>query len=142
MEISRFLLVSLTMDAVLGQTTAYGRQQKLEKMTEGVDLKDVYGATLERIREEGGAKTRLGMAALMWVSHSERLLQLDELLDALSVEIGAADLNVGNISSSETLLSCCLGLVSVDREALTVRLIHLTLREYLFTRPSIFGPAH
>ena len=39
-----------------GETTAYGRRQRLEAMAEGLDLKDVYGATLERIKEEGGEK--------------------------------------------------------------------------------------
>jgi len=139
---SRFLLISLTLDAILGETTAYGRRQKLRAITQGIDLKDVYGTTLERIKEQGGEKARLGMATLMWISHSERLLQLDELLCALAVEIGSTDLNAERIPSVETLLSCCLGLVIVDREASTVRLIHYTLHEYLYTCPDLFGATH
>jgi len=142
MKASRFLLVSLTMDAILGQTTAYGRRRKLRTMVEGLDLKDIYGATMERIREQGGERARLGMGALMWITHSERLLQLDELLHALAVEIGSADLNAENIPSVDTLLSCCLGLVVVDGEASTVRLIHFTLQEYLSTSLDLFGPTH
>jgi len=142
MEASRFLLVSLTMDAILEQTTAHGRRRKLRAITEGLDLKDIYGTTLERIKEQDGERARVGMAALMWVSHSERLLQLDELLHALAVEIGSTDLNAENIPSVEILLSCCLGLVVVDREASTARLIHFTLQEYLYTCPDIFGPTH
>ena len=141
-DTSRFLLISLTMDAILGEITAYGRRQKLRTMTEGLDLNDVYGATLERIKEQGGEKTRLGMAALMWISHSERLLQLDELSHALVVEIGSRDFNPQRIPSVETLLSCCLGLIVIDREASTVRLIHFTLQEYLYTYPNLFGPTH
>ena len=139
---SRFILVFLTMDAILGQTTAHGRRRKMKTITEGLDLKDVYGATIERIRKQGGEKARLGMAALMWISHSERILQLDELLHALAVEIGSADLNAENIPSVETLLSCCLGLVVADSEASTVRLVHFTLQEYLYTCPDIFGQTH
>ena len=75
MEVSRFLLVSLTMYAILEQTTAHGRRRKLRVITEGLDLKDIYGTTLERIKGQGGERARLGMATLMWVSHSERLLQ-------------------------------------------------------------------
>ena len=114
----------------------------MKTITEGLDLKDVYGATIERIRKQGGEKARLGMAALMWISHSERILQLDELLHALAVEIGSADLNADNIPSVETLLSCCLGLVVADSEASTVRLVHFTLQEYLYTCPDIFGQTH
>jgi len=139
---SRFLLISLTMDAILGEATAYGRRQKLGAMTEGLDLNGVYGATLERVKRQGGEKTRLGMAALMWISHSERLLQLDELSHALAVEIGSKDLNRKRIPSVETLLSCCLGLIVIDREASTIRLIHFTLQEYLYTYPNLFSPTH
>ena len=75
---SRFLLISLTVNAIPGGITAYDRRQKL-RVTEGLNLKGVYG-TLKRIKERGGEKARLGVTALMWVSHSERLSQLDELL--------------------------------------------------------------
>jgi len=138
MEVSRFLLVSLTMDAILEQTTAHGRRRKLRVITEGLDLKDIYGTTLERIKRQGGERARLGMATLMWVSHSERLLQIDELLHALAVEIGSTDLNAENIPSVETLLSCCLGLVVVDGRASTGRLIHFTLQEYPLHLPRHF----
>ena len=50
------------------------------------------------------------MTALMWISHSERLLQLDELLRALAVDIGSADLNAEKIPSVdiiELLLGAC-----------------------------------
>ena len=129
------------MDAILGQTTDYGRRRKLRAITEGLHSKDFYGATIERIKEQGG-KARLGMAALMWISHSERLLQLDELLHALAMEIGSTDLNAENIPSVETLLSCGLGLLVVDKEASTVRLIHFSLQEHLNAFPDIFGPTH
>jgi len=82
------------------------------------------------------------MSALMWISHSERLLQLDELLHALAVEIGSTDLDAEMIPSVETLLSCCLGLVVVDREASTIRLIHFTLQDYLHTCPNLFGATY
>jgi len=141
-DMSRFLLISLTIDAILEETTAYDRRQKLRAMTEGLNLKDVYGATLARIKEQGGKRTRLGMAALMWISHSERLLQLDELCHALAIKIGSRDLNHERIPSVETLLSSCLGLIVIDREASTIRLIHYTLQEYLCTFPDLFGPTH
>ena len=138
----RFLQIPLTMDAILGETTAYGRRQKLRVITEGLDLKRVYGATIERIKDQGGEKARLGMAALMWISHSERPLQLDELLHAITVEIGSTDLDEKKIPSVETLLSCCLGLIVTDTEASNIRLIHFTLQEYLHICPKLFGPTH
>ena len=38
---------------------------------------------IERIKAQGGDKSSLGMAALMWISHAERPLRADELCDPL-----------------------------------------------------------
>jgi len=111
-------------------------------MTDGLGLGDAYGATLDRIKGQGGDKARLGMAALMWISHSERPLKPDELCHALGVRIGSADLDVDNVPSIGTLLACCQGLVSVDKEASTVRLIHFTVQEYIRAHPEHFRSAH
>jgi len=75
----------------------------------------------------------------MWVCHAERPLKVDELCYALAVELGSTDFNSQNVPSVSTLLSCCQGLISVDKEASTVRLVHFTLKEYLCARPDIFG---
>ena len=139
---SRFLLVSLNIDAILQETTIHRRRRKLNAMTDGLGLGDAYGATLDRIKGQGGEKARLGMATLMWISHSERPLKADELLHALSVEIGSPTLSGDNIPPMGTLLSCCQGLVVIDKEASTVRLIHFTLQEYLRSHPELFGIAH
>jgi len=82
------------------------------------------------------------MTTLMWICHSERPLRVDELCHALAVEIGSTYFNSDNVPGTETVLACCQGLVTVDREASTVRLAHHTLREYLTTHRSLFPRAH
>jgi len=136
------LLVSLNIDAVLQETTIHRRRQKLSAMTDGLGLGDAYRVTLDRIKRQGEEKARLGMAALMWISHSERPLNADELCHALAVETGSLDLNTDNVPSIGTLLACCQGLIVVEKEASTVRLIHFTLQEYLRAHPDLFTAAH
>jgi len=113
----RFLLVSLNIEAILQESTIYRRRERLGKITGGLGLEDAYGATIERIKAQGGDKSRLGMAALMWISHAERPLSVDELRYALAVELGTRDFNTNNIPSISTLISCCQGLITVDKEA-------------------------
>ena len=114
----------------------------LEKVaTTGVDLDNVYDQTLRRIKEQKGDRSRLGMEVLMWVSHAERPLRIDELCHALSAEIGTTDLNPENIRSQDTVLRSCFGLAVVDKETSTIRLIHYTLQEYL-SRPGALPDAH
>jgi len=141
-RIFRFLLVSLNIEAILQESTIYRRREKLNKMTDGLGLGDAYSATIERIKAQDGDKSKLGVAALMWISHAERPLKADELCHALAVELGSRDFNSGNLPSISTLVGCCQGLITVDKEASTVRLIHFTLQEYLSAHPDIFCRPH
>jgi len=109
--------------------------------TTGVDLDSVYDRTLQRIREQKGDRSRLGIEVLMWISHAERPLRIDELCHALAVERGTADIDPENIRPQDTVLGSCLGLVIMDMETMTVRLIHHTLQEYL-SQPGILLHAH
>jgi len=139
---SRFLLVSLSIDGILQESTISRRREKLIKITNGLELGDVYGATIERIKSQDGDKSRLGVMALMWISHAERPLRVDEVCHALAVQLGSKDFDVGNIPSMSTLVNCCQGLITVDKGASTVRLIHFTLQEYLSSHPDIFSKPH
>ena len=111
-------------------------------MTDDMGLGDPYSATLHRIKGQGGEKARLGVAALIWISHSERPLKIHELSHALAVKIGSPSLDADNIPSIGTLLACCQGLVAVDDEGSTVRLAHFTVQGYLRAHPELFCSIH
>ena len=135
-------MVSLSIDGILHESTISARREKLSKMTNGLELGDVYGATIKRIKAQDGDKSRLGMMALMWINHAERPPRANELCDALAVQLGSTDFDVGNIPSMSTIVNCCQGLITVDKEASTVRLIHFTLQEYLSAHHDIFTKPH
>ena len=114
----------------------------LQKVTTvGVDLDSVYGQTLQQIKEQKGDWRRLGMEVLMWISHAERPLRIDELCHALAVDVEATDLDHRRIQPPETVLGSCLGLAFVHKKTSIVRPIHDTLQEYL-SRPGILPGAH
>jgi len=128
--------------AILQETTLHRRRGKLGAMTNGMGLGDAYDITIGRIKAQQGDRARLGISALMWVSHSERPLKVDEICHALAVEIGSTDININNVPSIQTVLSCCQGLAAVDRGSSTIRLIHFTLKEYLSRHADLFDRAH
>ena len=138
----RFLLVSLNIDAILGEVTIRQRRKKLEEMTLGGGLSDAYAATLTRLKAQKGYKSVLGLKVLMWVMYSERPLQAHELCHALGVELGSADLDLENVPALRTLVSSCLGLVTVEVSSSTVRLVHFTLQEHLSRDPTLFHNPH
>jgi len=138
----RFLLIYLNIEAILQESTVSHRRERLTEITNGLRLEDAYDAAIERMKAQGGDKSRLGIEALMWVSHAERPLMADELCYALAVEPGATDFNAGKVSPMSTVVGCCQGLITADKEGSCVRLIHSTLQEYLSLRPDIFGRPH
>ena len=140
--IFRFLLAFLTIDMILQETTIFLRREKLSEMKSNLGFGGAYGETLERIKAQGEGKARLGMAVLMWISHSRRPLQVDEICHALAVRIGSNDLDSDNIPRISTMLACCQGLVTIEKGTSTIRLIHYTLQEYICTLPDLFDSAH
>jgi len=146
MVVPSFLLVSLNIDAILDEVTPHRRRKKLDEMTKGESLGDAYAATLSRMKAQPRSRAKLGMDVLMWVSHAERPLHVDELCHALGVEEGSVDLNNRNVPPIQTLLACSLGLVTVEKpsptSASTVRLVHYTLQEYLACNSILFLKPH
>ena len=107
--VSKFLLVSLNIDAILQETTIYHKQQKLDAMTDGLGLGDAYSATLSRIKGQGGRKSVAWYGRFGVDPPSERPLKPSDLCHALAVEIGSPNLNSDNAPSTRTVLDCCQG---------------------------------
>ena len=140
--VCRFLLVSLNIDAILGEVTISERRQKLNELAKGSHLVDAYATTLTRMKAQKGGRSRLGMEALMWVSNSERPLHTTELCHALGVKIGSPDQDAENVPTIRTLLACALGLITVEPSSSTVRLVHFSLQEYLSDNSALFKSPH
>ena len=132
----------MNIEAILQELRIYWRREGLNKTTDGLGPGDVYGGMVEQIKEQGGNKLRLGIGALMWITHAERPLGPVGLCHTLAIELDSTDFNPGNVPSITTLVGCCQGLITVDQEGSTVRLIHFTLREYLSVHHHTFGTPH
>ena len=126
---------------ILQETTLHRRREKLDATTNGLGLGDAYDATIRRIKEQGGGEARLGMEALMWISHSRRPLTVAEICHALAIE-GSTDINTENMPSIQTVLHCSQGLAVVDKGSSIIRLIHSTLKEHLSRHPDLPDRPH
>ena len=80
------------------------------------------------------------MKVLLWLHLAYRPLKLHELQHALAVEQGDTQFEVDNIPSRKAILDCCLGLVLVDEETMTVRFVHYSLQEYFRLQSGIHFP--
>ena len=138
----RFLLVSINIEAILGEMTIGLRRKKLKEMARGNGLSDAYSATLDRLKAQKGNKAAVGLNVLKWVLYSERPLRAEELCHALAVEVGSQDLDPENIPMLRTLLSSCLGLVTLEASSSIIRLVHFTLQEHLLSNTTQFPNPH
>ncbi|KAF8462618.1 hypothetical protein BDZ91DRAFT_662218, partial [Kalaharituber pfeilii] len=115
---------------ILDEVTVAMRRFALHSLPPG--LHAAYNGTIVRMREsQSQSRYDLGMRALMWTYLAERPLKVIELRHALSVKDGDKALHRNNIPSANIILRCCCGLVTIDDETSTVRLVHYTLQEYL-----------
>lgn len=103
---SKFLLILLSIDAIFHESKISRRREKLRRMTNGLELGDVYGAMIKGIKAHDRDKSIFGMEVLMWVNHAERPSQADELCYALAAEHDFTYPSVGDIPSMPTLVSC------------------------------------
>ena len=97
-------------------------------MPRGLD--ETYKQAMERIESQGGGFRELAKRVLSWIIHAKRVLTTAELQHAVAVEPGKPNLNRKFIPSIEIIVSICAGLVTVDAQSDTIRLVHLTTQEY------------
>ena len=94
------------------------------------DLHQAFYQTLARIQRQPDGRKRLGMKVLLWISHARGSLTVAELSEALAVKPGNASLNPRRRPSQNTMIECCMGLVTVDQQSSSIRLVHHALQEF------------
>lgn len=133
--IPRFLLARFQLKFVLG----YLSQPK--KLIQALDhmpltMQDIYDEIMQRIKDSEPGDQDLAIRALSWVFHTakgtgSRPLNMDEILDLISIEIDDTEVTEESLKSlPDDLLHACRGLLVVDDDTNTVRFPHLTVLEY------------
>jgi ankyrin repeat protein len=85
---------------------------------------------MQRIQGLMPDQRELAMQVLAWVTCSQRPLAAIELQHALAIEIGESQFDEDNVPDIEDMLSVCAGLVTLDEQTHTVRLVHYTTQEF------------
>lgn len=128
MSVFRFLLVHLHMDKLERQRSIRKVRHALRHLPE--KLYETYNDEMKRIATQSGEIREVGLRVLAWICHAVRPLRIEELQHALAVEPGDQDMDDEGLISEKLIISSCAGLVSVDPETGTIRLVHYTLQEF------------
>ena len=126
---------------MLEEDTIEDRKEALDRLPD--ELKNTYKKTLERIQaQKPKGRAERAMSVLLWTflqfpTHG-KLMSIEELQYALAVKASDEEFKKSRIPSLKVILAYCLGLVIVDKETSTVRLVHYTLQEYFKEHLSIY----
>ncbi|KAF7341365.1 Ankyrin repeat-containing protein [Mycena venus] len=127
-----FLLAKLHIDSLTTKHTVKALREALNNMPE--DLDGTYDEVVARINQQSRDDRELAWHSLSWITHAKRRLRPSELREALAVEPGSAKLDPENLLDADSILSVCAGLVVIDEEDDTIRLVHYTMQNYLEQR--------
>ncbi|MDI1489136.1 MAG: hypothetical protein OHK93_008414 [Ramalina farinacea] len=123
----RFQLAKLYIDTLREQLTAAEVDTALIRLPRGYG--ETYDQTVERIMAKGARVSSAALAALSWVVHAHRPLDLPELGHALAIKPGF-DFSVEDTYDKETLLEITESLLMIDSDDKAVRLTHYTAQDY------------
>ncbi|KAK6519660.1 hypothetical protein TWF281_003482 [Arthrobotrys megalospora] len=96
---------------------------------------EAYNEAMQRITSQDKESRELAMNVISWITCSMRPLTIIELQHALALgpeemDADKIELDEGNISNVEDIISTCAGLVTIDEESRTIRLVHYTTQQY------------
>ncbi|KAJ7203241.1 ankyrin repeat-containing domain protein, partial [Mycena pura] len=127
-----FLLAKLHIHSLTTKHTVKALREALNNMPD--DLDSTYDEVVARINQQSRDDKELAWLSLSWITHAKRPLLRSELLEALAVEPGSAELDPENLLDTDSILSVCAGLVVIHAEDDTIRLVHYTMQNYLEQR--------
>ena len=128
----RFLLPVLQLQGVLEAMTKSEVKATLSNLS--ANLGQAFENTIRRIEDEPRNRRRVATEALMWVSHARRPLHIGELCHALATKLGDTELDQDNLLPPRTIVESCSGLLVLNDESSTIRLVHYTLKDFLQSR--------
>ncbi|KAJ3547601.1 hypothetical protein NM208_g1444 [Fusarium decemcellulare] len=131
-----FLLARFHLDSLQDKTTPNQILAGLKELPTGPQAYDEsYGKTMIRIHHQGEGFRNLAKEVLTWLTFARRPLSPKELRHALGVRIGSSELDVGDLKGTDLMIRVCMGLVKIDKDYMTISLLHYTTLEYLQNNP-------
>ncbi|KAF4497149.1 hypothetical protein FAGAP_6672 [Fusarium agapanthi] len=127
-----FLLAQLHFQCVSTKKTLKKMKDALSNLSSGPKAYDIaYKKAMERISGQDQDSKELATHVLSWITCARRVLKTSELQHAWAVEENAVALDKENLPQIDDMISVCSGLVTIDTESGTIRLVHYTTQEYL-----------
>ncbi|KAK6329945.1 hypothetical protein TWF718_003372 [Orbilia javanica] len=127
-----FLVVEFLVTLCEGSTCPDDISHHAETMPS--DPNCVYDRTWTVIYAQSKERVSLASKVLSWVCLAKRNLSVQELREAVAIEIGSRELNRGRLSPDSLLIDVCKGLIILDERDQIIRLAHATVQDFLIEK--------
>ncbi|KAF3182043.1 hypothetical protein TWF225_006539 [Orbilia oligospora] len=124
-----FLVVEFLVTLCEGSTCPDDISHHAETMPS--DPNCVYDRTWTVIYAQSKERVTLASKVLSWVCLAKRNLSVQELREAVAIEVGSRELNRGRLSPDSLLIDVCKGLIILDEHDQIIRLAHATVQDFL-----------
>ncbi|KAH8767818.1 hypothetical protein BGZ57DRAFT_797785, partial [Hyaloscypha finlandica] len=131
-----FLLPRLHLDRLGNQTSVRNLRDALDQLPSKLD--DLYDDAMSRIKGQVQEHRDLALRSLCWISTVLRPLRLDELQHALAIQPGDHAVDEEAIPDESLITAVAAGLITIDAESGTIRLVHFTVEEYFKKKKHIW----
>lgn len=125
----RFLLAHLYMQSLRSKPNPKTVRHALATLPDR--LGDIYEDAMRRIEDQDDGDRKTAELVLTSVCCAIRPLTLTELQLGFAMKHSQSTLDETNIIHGEVLVSLCAGLVTIDDQSKTIRLVHYTVQEYI-----------
>ena len=119
------------MDSLSDKTSIKMVKKTLDALPKGSKALDLaYDGAMQRVDSQLEGHRHLAKQLLGWLTYSERLMSVQEIQYALAIEPGESSLDEDNLSDVTEMVGYCAGLVVVEEDTRSLRLVHYTTQEY------------
>ncbi|KAK3689276.1 ankyrin repeat-containing domain protein, partial [Podospora appendiculata] len=124
-----FLISALKIAFILDQPSVELMRSSLDDLPD--DPEENFNKFIGRIMAQLSPKRTLAMETLMWLTHARTAMSRDEIRNALAINSDSEPVVVGPLPDPQRIIDSCLGLVVVNRDDSSFRLVHMSVQEYL-----------
>ncbi|KAG1719034.1 hypothetical protein EDB19DRAFT_1919458 [Suillus lakei] len=128
-----FRWVQCQLDVIMKCKRPDSIQKALHDLPEG--LYETYDRIIRSIEEGGPDDGPIAQSCLLWLAGAFTPLTLDELNEAMMIEVGRPSLNEDlGVTDTMDIVAACGSLVTFDEKTGIVALSHYSVKEYLISR--------
>ncbi|KAL6719998.1 hypothetical protein ACLMJK_001919 [Lecanora helva] len=130
-----FLIADLTLRSLASALSVTDLFTALENVPK--TLENYYDTAWSRILSQDSPSKQLAINTISWLYLARRILKKEELLHALAVRFEEKAFNNESLMDLETMLEVCQGLVVEEKHSESIRLMHMTTRDYIRERQTL-----